>query len=192
MSGNVILLIGTSSAGKSTLARELEEILPSPHLLFSLDAFFAMVPKPWGGARGGPLSRDGFRYEENEIDGVPAKRIGYGDYGWRVLTGMHDAAAALAHAGLDLVIDEMLLDRRVYEDWARALREVDVLVVRVECALPDLEARERARGSRIGLARGHLSDNEVPADLVVDTGAVSPEVAAREVAEFEGQRTAFG
>ena len=45
-SGQVILLNGTSSAGKSTLAKQLQEILPQPYLHTGIDHFLAAALHP--------------------------------------------------------------------------------------------------------------------------------------------------
>ena len=44
MNGNVIILNGTSSSGKTTLARELQSQCSEVYLLCSLDAFWDMTP----------------------------------------------------------------------------------------------------------------------------------------------------
>src|SRR6185436_2046289 len=59
--GRVVLLVGPSCAGKSTLAKALQEASPTPFLDLSLDGLFASVPERWGGQ--GDLASEGFRYE---------------------------------------------------------------------------------------------------------------------------------
>jgi energy-coupling factor transporter ATP-binding protein EcfA2 len=61
MTSTILLLIGTSSAGKSTLAKQLQAILPDHYLLFGLDDVFRMVSPRWGGGLAGPFSYHGFR-----------------------------------------------------------------------------------------------------------------------------------
>ena len=46
--GKIIFLNGTSSSGKSSLARELQRRLPEPFLHLQLDAFIEMLPRPLG------------------------------------------------------------------------------------------------------------------------------------------------
>src|SRR5688500_16641069 len=96
MPGTIVLLIGTSSAGKPTLAKALQAILPEHYLLFGLDDVFRMVSPRWGGGMAGPLSYDGFRYDRTSADGMVAIR--YGPVGQAVLDGMHHAVAAFAQA----------------------------------------------------------------------------------------------
>jgi len=42
--GKVILLNGTSSSGKSTIAKELRRVLPEPYLYVSIDEFLHQLP----------------------------------------------------------------------------------------------------------------------------------------------------
>jgi chloramphenicol 3-O phosphotransferase len=188
--GRVILLNGTSSAGKTTLARAIQEESRRPYLLAGIDTFFAMVPDRWGGGRGGPLSRDGFHYDTSEQDGRPVTIIRYGAAGRRMLRAMHASVAALTVAGNDLVVDEMLLAPELLAGWLDALTGLDVLFVGVHCPLPVLESRERERGrrSRPGLARGHLRTVHEHGryDLEVDTStAPAAELAATVLAHRE-------
>ncbi len=173
--GQIIFLNGTSSAGKTTLAHAIQEESQQPYLLAGIDSFFAMVPEKWGGGRAGPLSRDGFYYDESELDhdGSPLTVIRYGDTGRQMLRAMHASIAALTVAGNNLIIDEMLLAPELLKDWLDALADLDVLFVGIHCPLAVLENRERERGtrSRAGLARGHLRTvhDQGRYDLEVDT-----------------------
>jgi len=185
--GQVIFLNGTSSAGKTTLAHAIQEASQQPYLLAGIDSFFAMVPEKWGGGRAGPLSRDGFYYDESEPDhdGSPLTVIRYGDTGRRMLRAMHASIAALTVAGNNLIIDEMLLAPELLTDWLDALTGLDVLFVGVHCPLAVLENRERERGrrSRAGLARGHLraAHDHGHYDLEVDTSAAQAAELAKAV-----------
>ena len=168
MTATILLLIGTSSAGKSTLAKELQAILPDHYLLLGLDDVFRMVAPRWGGGLGGPLSVQGFRY--NHSLGEPIVTIRYGAVGRAVLDGMHHAVAAFAQAGTNVIVDDMLLDRDVLSGWARALALYQTYLVKVHASLATLEERETHRRNPAGLARGHYAVNDVPVfDRLIDT-----------------------
>ena len=81
MQSTILLLVGTSSAGKSTLARHLQDDLSEPYLLIGLDDVFRMVSRRWGGGLGGPLSAQGFRYDREAAP--QAQVIRYGPVGRR-------------------------------------------------------------------------------------------------------------
>jgi chloramphenicol 3-O phosphotransferase len=183
--GRVVLLIGPSCAGKSTLAKALQDASPTPFLSLSLDGLFASVPDRWGGQ--GALASEGFRYEWlSDVEGQPgaSRRIGYGDIGWRMLFGMHRAAAAQAGSGIDVVVDDMLLDQACLADWCEALADLPTLLVRLTAPLAELRRREAARAIHPtpGLAAGHFDLHEaMAADLLIDTSVTSAEAAARQV-----------
>jgi chloramphenicol 3-O phosphotransferase len=177
MTATILLLIGTSSAGKSTLAKELQAILPEHYLLLGLDDVFRMVAPRWGGGLGGPLSVHGFRYDHSL--GEPITTIRYGAIGRAVLDGMHQAVAAFAQAGTNVIVDDMLLDRDMLSSWARALASYQTYLVKVYASLAALEERETHRRNPAGLARGHYAVNDVPVfDRLIDTTTIAPMDAA--------------
>jgi chloramphenicol 3-O phosphotransferase len=183
--GRVVLLIGPSCAGKSTLTKAIQDAAPTPFLGLSLDGLFAGVPDRWGGQ--GIHTAEGFRYEwftdARNPDGR-ARRIVCGDVGWRMLQGLHRAAAAYAAAGNDVVVDDMLLDERVLADWREALAATPTLIVRLTAPFDEFLRREAARTlhQTLGLVAGHFDLHErIPADLLIDTSVMTLEEAARRV-----------
>jgi chloramphenicol 3-O phosphotransferase len=179
MTATIVVLIGTSSAGKSTLAKELQARLPEQYLLLGLDDVFRMVSPRWGGGLAGPLSYEGFRYEHTT---ATTTVIRYGAVGRAILEGMHQAVAAFAQTGSNLIIDEMLLERDLLSAWARALAAHRTYLIKVQASLITLEAREVGRKNPPGLARGHYATNDVPFyDRLVDTDHTPAPVAAQEL-----------
>jgi len=175
------MLVGTSSAGKSTLARAIQAAAPEHFLLQSLDGLFAGVADRWGSQ--GDHRDDGFRYQ---ADG-DIRRVVYGPAGWRLLQGFHRAVGAYARAGCNVVVDDMLLDAACLADWAEALGGLPVTLVRLSAPLDELRRREGARphGRVPGLAEGHLLTHAgLAADLSLDTSAHSPAEMAATVVEW--------
>lgn len=192
--GNVILIVGTSSVGKSSTVQELQSALADHYLALGIDTFLHMVSPRWGGGMAGPLSVEGFHYVRTTINDTPIIRIEYGDVGWRVLKGMHRAVAALALSGNNIIVDEMLLDEDVLHDWAHSLRDIPVCVVRLRASLTALEQREHQRGDRSppGLARGHLGDNLIANyDIDLDTTNLQPSQIASAIAQYMEFNTAW-
>jgi chloramphenicol 3-O phosphotransferase len=183
--GRVILLVGPSCAGKSTLAKAVQTLSPKPYLVQSLDGLFAAMPEAWGGS--GEHTLDGFRYDwlAAEVEGGAAvRRIAYGHVGWRLLEGFHRAVAAYANAGVNVVVDDMLLDLDVLEDWAHALAAVRTLLVNVTAPKEELLRREAARELHPtpGLVAGHFDLHRgIVADAGIDTSTASPSDAARSI-----------
>lgn len=87
-------------------------------------------------------------------------------------------------AGNPVIVDEMLLDARVRDDWLTVLAPLPTLRVGVHCDPAELSRREARRTSRPGLAR--WSANQVHTgmryDLTVDTTSTTPEQIAAGIA----------
>ncbi|MFF2732738.1 chloramphenicol phosphotransferase CPT family protein [Streptomyces sp. NPDC058008] len=195
--GHVIFLNGTSSAGKTTLARAIQEESDEPYLYWGIDTLFSMVPEKWAGGRGGLLSFEGFRYDrsEQDEDGRQLISIRYGNVGRRILAAACASVAKLALKGCNVVVDEMLLSPDLLEDWFQALSGVEVYLVGVYCPVHVLEEREAARGNPAGLARGHLRTvhaHEARYDLKVDTSKIPAQELARTVLRAHSLAVAEG
>ncbi|MEV6258170.1 chloramphenicol phosphotransferase [Nocardia sp. NPDC051911] len=194
----VIFLNGTSSSGKTTLARAIQDESDIPFVYWGIDTLFQLIPPNWGGGRDSPLSREGFWYDRGrDADGSPMVVIRYGEVGRRMLRSACAAAAAFAHGGDHLVIDEMLLSADLLPIWMAALAGLDVQLVRVTCPLAVAERREQARGRDVkkGLARGHfhlVHEHGATYDTTVDTSTGAPAELARTVLrrqQFAGKAT---
>ena len=181
--GRVILLVGPSCAGKTTLAKAIQTLSAEPYLAQSLDGLFAATPEAWGGS--GQHTLDGFHYDWSAPpaeDGSLVRRIGYGPVGRALLQGFHRAVAAFAAAGVNVVVDDMLLDLEVLADWAGALEAVPTLLVNIGAPKAVLLQREAARQLHPtpGLVAGHFDLHQgIIADTTIDTSAVAPAEAAR-------------
>jgi chloramphenicol 3-O phosphotransferase len=126
----------------------------------------------------GPFTEDGFRYDESTVDesGQIVSTISCGPVGERILHGTHRAVASLAHSGNNVIVDEMLLAGAVLADWRAALAGLAVYVVQVRAPIEALVERERKRKRHAGLARGHLTVNDVsPHDVSIDRSTKTPE-----------------
>lgn len=136
--GKIILLNGPSSAGKTTIARAIQQTIDQPFWHVASDQFV-------------------------ESRMLPGRRAEGGDFDWRIMRprffkAFHSCLPAIAGAGNNLVVDHVI----EFADWMHELVDLlapfDVFFVGVYCPLAELERRERARGDRmIGEARDHLA-----------------------------------
>lgn len=157
-----ILLNGTSSSGKTSIARAIQKIAPIPFLHASVDAFTDMFD--WD-VIGGEL------WEECDRAGVSI---------------FHRALPALLSSRFPVVIDHVLQEAQWHQECRDALRGHRVLSVGVHCPLEILRERERTRGDRgIGLAEYQYPrvHHYGPYDLELDTSRSSPEECARRILE---------
>lgn len=186
--GQIILLNGTSSAGKTSLVRALQQTLEQPFLDAGIDKFLWMLPKRYLNP---PLWSEVFRYDWPPEGGPLGLRISAGPLGHQLVAGMHRAIAVLALAGNHVVADHVLLDPAWVVDCAAVLGALPTLFVGVRCPLHVVEQRERDRRDRtLGQARAQFSAVHAHGryDLEVDTSLLSPEACA----EVIKQRLAAG
>jgi chloramphenicol 3-O phosphotransferase len=166
----IIILNGVGSVGKSSTAKALQEIAETPFLHVSMDAFLDMLPASMFG------HRDGLVFEALEEDGRPSVAIHTGPVMDRAMRGMRRAIAAMAEAGNNLIVDDVMLGDE-QRDYRALLAAHKTRFVGLFASLAVLEAREQARGDRaIGLARWqHLRVHEgLTYDLEIDTETASP------------------
>ncbi len=182
MTATVILLNGVGSSGKSSIARALQDIAREPFLHVQMDAFFDMLPE-W-------LidTPQGVRFVPLDSAGTPEVAVHGGPEAAKLFFAIPAAAATLAQAGNNLIIDDVIL-RDGLADYERHLARFRFHTVRVYAPLEVLEAREAARGDRrLGLARWQISRVHAGKsyDLQVDTAGQSARDAARQICETFG------
>lgn len=176
----ILLIIGTSSSGKTSLSRRLQDRLPDFWQYMSLDSFFAGIPDRYSGGVNGPLSEVGFAYANKEV----SASITYGSIGEKVLKGMISSTLAMDAAGINVIFDDMILDKNHSKMWEAALADVESLIVRLNAPEGVLEARNAERRNPPKLALNHIETNAVvAAELEIDTGNMSVDRAAHLVAE---------
>jgi chloramphenicol 3-O phosphotransferase len=173
MPSRVVLLHGTSSSGKTTVARAMQRLSDDPWVYLGIDTFWSAIDGRW--MEHGSHAADGFLW-------TPSARIVPGPVGQRLAAGMRAAVGALARAHNDVLVDDVFVDSAWLEDWRQVLVGVAWVLVGVLAPLEVLEERERARGDRIaGEARAQVGaiHRGIQYDLTVDTSEQSPEEAAR-------------
>lgn len=122
--GRIVLLNGTSSSGKSSVAAALLDALPDVWFHLPVDALHAI--------------RSRKQLSPAQWEAVFA----------RTRAGYHAALAALAHTGNDVVGDHVLSEPWRLADLRATWLGLDVLLVAVRAPLAELEHRERSRGDR--------------------------------------------
>ena len=175
----IIYLNGASSAGKSTLARALQQKLQKPFLVLGIDQLIFMMPEKLNAFQGG-TSAPGFSWQPiKQEPGEPLRsKIVVGPFGERIIQALKAVAITLARSGFNLIIDDVAFGKEAVDAWRVALKHFDVLWVGVSAPIEVIEARERARGDRkLGQARwqAELVHTNVTYDLMVDTHAKTVE-----------------
>lgn len=187
--GRIILLNGSSSAGKTTLAHAIQLQRPEPWFHLALDQFRDGMPPAYRGLNsppGTPGAR-GLNVVPGMRAGEPVTHIEFGDVGRRMLHGMHQAIAAFADAGNNVIVDDLILDNATLSDYLQTLQQHWVLFVGVRAPLDVVTAREARRTGRFpGTASSHFEAVHAHGDydLEVDTSQSSPDACAARVCEL--------
>ena len=107
--GHVVILNGTSSSGKTTLAHRLHDLADELWLVTGQDDFTkSLLPHYVQSGEAGTAERpEGFLFARDLTGSV---HVEVGPTGRRVLAGYRRAVAALAHSGTNVVVAEAKFD----------------------------------------------------------------------------------
>ena len=179
----IIVLNGVGSVGKTSTAKALQKLARDTFLHVQGDAFLDMIPmRLWG-------DPDGIIFEETASDGSPSVEIQIGSELDRLMDGMRRSVAALARAGNNCLVDDVMLssaDQRAYLEQCSGF---PIQFVGLLAPLDVIEQRERDRGDRaIGLARWQFPRVHVGIkyDYEINVVGNEPEQIARSVADALG------
>jgi len=156
--GEIILLSGTSSSGKSTIAKGLQARFNKSFLHLKLDGFIEMLPR----------TDDWAMFQQ-------------------MIHGMNRAIAAMAEVGNNLIVDHVLIDNAWLNQCLLLLSRNYVLFVGVDCPLEELERREQERDARRqGFARQQFENIHKGKiyDVRVNTFELNPDECVERVIMF--------
>jgi len=143
-----------------------------------MDAFLEMMPP---GSFG---DLEGYVFETRHEAGKPVTAVVGGPILHTAMRALRASVAAMANAGADLVVDEVIWDRADLDDYRRRLAGHDLRIVGVFAPLEVIERREQARGDRVlGLARWQYDKVHagMAYDLELDTSVATPDALAAQL-----------
>jgi chloramphenicol 3-O phosphotransferase len=163
----VVVLNGTSSSGKTTLARAFQGVAPTVFLNFSIDNILSALP---------------VTAIHSITSGADISSIGIPE----LVRAYYACVRQLLELGHDLVIDHAITARYHAEHLVAAVDSHRVIMVGLESPVEVLVDREQTRGDRRpGMAAAQLPriHSWLIYDLTIDTSMVSPHDGARRIAE---------
>lgn len=171
----IIILNGIGSVGKSSTAKALQSIANEPFLHVQGDNFLEMMPGRWIG------HPEGITFKTEKGAGSPIVSLEMGPALDQVWRGMRRAIAAMATAGNNLIVDDMMMSVADQRDYQDVLGGFDVKFIGLFAPLEVLEQRERDRKDRmIGLARWQYDKvhKGIAYDLKIETSDHDPKTCA--------------
>ncbi len=168
----IIYINGTSSSGKTSVAKELQKLRPEPYFYFSIDTLLYSL------------------YEE-DVKAIMGHQTYRQKLNWEsVFEGYFASVAALANAGNNVIADCPVYSQKLGQYFQKHLGSIDNrLTVKLDCPLLVLEERERNRGDRaIGVAKGQYAGihKHLDFNLEFDSSKDSPtEIASTISQAFE-------
>ncbi len=163
--GRILLLNGTSSSGKSSIAKALQQILTAPCFHLCIDDYLGAFQKDlWGN-----------------------KEIVQREWANNI-TGFHAAAAGIARAGNMVILDDVLEEEPPWvESFLKLFDGIEVIFIGIHCPLQELERREKKRGAHKA-GRARLQFDQVHAratyDIELDSSVNSPEQCAAVIVDY--------
>ncbi|MCS6297137.1 MAG: AAA family ATPase [Nitrospira sp.] len=168
VSPHIICLNGTSSSGKTSIAKQLQELLPTVYLNFSIDSILYTLP---------PSAFSRMTHGQDISD------LNYP----QLVRSYNACIALLAEMGHFLVIDNAMDRTEQAIDLLERVKGYSILLVGVHCSLEELNRRERQRRDRtIGEAAAQFNrvHRGFVYDVEVDSSTKSPSELAVEIMNY--------
>ena len=197
MNNAIILLHGTSSTGKTSTARQLQLIFPTPLIYFSLDCWIRQCLSP-------PYYEPATRLEDIKQDEkvkqgthflLPHTKenplewpmVGSGPVADDAINVMYQAIIDYYNKGYWVIIDHVFIKPLWREQFLTMTENCRRMLVKMTADEASLAAREQQRGDRmqnVYCALLHSIHQNISYDLTIDTSALTPNQAADELLDF--------
>ena len=184
--GHLIWLIGGPSVGKSSVARAIQRAggVDDSWVLAGDHHFLRTVPADRLVRYGEPIDPEWQGWSIPSVDHRILGRPRAGSRALRLLDGMYRSAAAMALAGNNVVLEDVVWESTIASIALAALSPVDPFVVRLVCSPAMAVDRERARADRFnGAAMAYASEPEMVehVDMTVDSAELDPRSIAQKI-----------
>ncbi|MDD1724572.1 MAG: chloramphenicol phosphotransferase CPT family protein [Methanospirillum sp.] len=182
----IIILNGTSSSGKTTIGRIMQEKYEGILLLYGVDimvqtAFPAKCDYP-------PYDRQAIRVTWSEHEGQKIARLQVSPYMYPVYRAAIQFYRILSEQGYHLIVDEVLFDKNRITPYFEILSRETVYFIGIKPGKDVVITREKERGDRLsGLAAGLYDEVYHPLftyDLTLDTGRLAPDESADRILDY--------
>jgi chloramphenicol 3-O phosphotransferase len=172
----IIFLNGTSSSGKTSIAKELENILDEPYTYLAIDHLAGFLES---------YLPEGYTPNKQKHDNKMVEAFHF--VRPSMISLFHHFIKSLAILEKNIIVDHVILEKEWLKECVELLSDHSVTFVGVFCPLEELEHRERTRGDRsIGLAKTQLElvHKHTIYDIELDTSILSSRDCAHQIKKF--------
>jgi chloramphenicol 3-O phosphotransferase len=182
----IILLNGTSSSGKTTIAKIVQEKYPGVLLLYGVDnvvqsAFPQKCDSP-------PYNEKAIKVAVSQANGQPVAKLTVSPFMYPVYKSAVFFYKNLSQLGYDIIIDEVLFDENRITPYFDLLCSEKVYFIGIKPEKEVAVQREISRKDRFrGFAAGLYDEVYNPIfiyDLLLDTGQLAPEESSETILKY--------
>lgn len=190
MRNKVIILNGSSSAGKTSITAEFKELAKECYYHLRMDTVHSMLPRRY------LVYRDHYdinpKYPKLSEEGKKGLYFNtnmtcqYGEYGKNICNDMIDIIQLLASNERNLIVDYVLFGLEDIKVISQKLQNFDTYMIRVHCEPEELRRREKQRDDRLAgsaEATQKLIDTKYN-DFVLNSTSKTPIELAQELYDF--------
>ena len=190
--GTIIFLNGSSSSGKTSIAKELQKLFDVPVLHMGIDNFLFMMPQEerWFKRIQEPeqtFNGPAFAFVKRIEDDKPVVAVEFGPWGEKLVSGMYEAMGAMVRQEFTIIVDDVIFSKENLNRAVRSFKQFKTYFIGVKCPLEVLEKREKERSDRaINMARHQYKVVHTfsPYDFEVDTSVLTPQECAQKIKSF--------
>lgn len=182
----IVIINGGSSAGKTSMSLQFQEIAAEPYFLLGIDLFWFSMPQ-----KAIDLERVQPEYyswcQEESAEGLKYFRILPSKFLNESMLARYKSMEAYLHNGLNVIADELFWTKDWLLESLRVFEPYTCYYVGIYCSDSELSRREIARGDRyLGWARGSqiYAHKDSLYDLTIDNTHKSPLECAHEILDF--------
>ncbi len=176
--GRLILLNGTSSAGKSSLIKEFVRLAPELYLKHGIDQTLNFLPEHY--------------FQQPLWDSVMGQSNRSGPLGDSLMYAMNSSIRVLLDMGFNVIADHVIISDAWLEHTRHELSAFDVYFIGIFCrkeiiAQREIERKNRTLGSAIlqfDVVHKDHNGQDRKYDLKIDTSDLSPTEAAQKILAF--------
>lgn len=133
MSGQIIIVAGTSGAGKTTTIETFPKRQSDSYLMFGIDQLLGTMTPADYSMFGQKTSEGMYSFPADPDDADSRLAVGFGESGWRSIHAFHEMIAASSRAGQNLIGDHLaFVNPPILQDCVRRLEGLPVLLVNLK------------------------------------------------------------